>query len=273
MKTLVFGSGGYVGSYLRNALNAQGTVARLDECGVMLDLLKPDVVVNCAGRTGRPNVDWCESNKIQTYEDNTLGAIKLGLECVRRDIHLVHISSGCIFFGRSPRKGWGGSDGFGDWYEDDQPNPRTVYTRSKYAADVALEDLGASIVRIRSPISAVPHPRNLLTKIRSYDSVVCAYPSVTWLDELPAVVRAVIDRRAIGVFHATNPGTVCISDLKRPDAQTIDEQTLRGMTVCERSSAHVTSRRLYDELGVYLTPMDVALPRILAEYEKKERAA
>jgi dTDP-4-dehydrorhamnose reductase len=43
----------------------------------------PRAVVNAAGKTGRPNVDWCESHPTETYRANVLGA-------------LVHVQGGCL---------------------------------------------------------------------------------------------------------------------------------------------------------------------------------
>jgi dTDP-4-dehydrorhamnose reductase len=43
----------------------------------VLDTHKPTVVINCAGKTGRPNIDWCESHKIETLRSNGTGALAL----------------------------------------------------------------------------------------------------------------------------------------------------------------------------------------------------
>lgn len=70
----------------------------------VLDKYEPDVVINCIGKTGRPNVDWCEANKEDTYLANvTLPSVLAG-NCLKRNIHFINIGSGCIYFGNSPHK-------------------------------------------------------------------------------------------------------------------------------------------------------------------------
>lgn len=259
MKILIFGGRGYVGSLLaREIPGTIVTAARLDSAADAIAKHEPDAVINAAGRTGRPNVDWCESHPVETWEDNALGAMALARACAAQGVRLVHIGSACVFFGTQI------------FDEGDTPNPSTVYTRSKAAADAAVVDMGGCVIRIRMPLSVEPHPRNYITKLRGYDNVVAAHPTVTWLEELPAVVMAAIDRKAVGVFHAVNPGTVDTVRLARPGSHVISEESLRKLTACERSHASVVSTRMH-ELGVDLSDMSVALPSILERYDALER--
>src|SRR6185369_7389005 len=79
---------------------------RMDTDNVFVDSIlnryKPDVLINCIGKTGRPNVDWCESNKEVTAATNTALPIILAEACARHSVHLIQVGSGCIFFGPSP---------------------------------------------------------------------------------------------------------------------------------------------------------------------------
>ena len=47
----------------------------------MVEEVTPDVVINCAGKTGRPNVDWCEDHKEETVRANVTGPLILLDEC------------------------------------------------------------------------------------------------------------------------------------------------------------------------------------------------
>src|SRR5262249_12370912 len=60
---------------------------------------EPEVVINCAGRCGAPNVDWCEDHKAETLHSNLLGPLVLLEECACRGAYLVHLGSGCIYSG------------------------------------------------------------------------------------------------------------------------------------------------------------------------------
>src|SRR5688572_2983431 len=146
MKILVFGSKGFIGGrMLETWPEAVGTDARIDDKAAVLKAIdehKPDAVVNAAGRTGRPNVDWCETHQVETMHDNVIGALILAEACQERGIYMLHLSSGCVFYGQSP-------DPRG-WKEDDHANPSATYSRAKYAAELPLMTYpNVSIIRLR----------------------------------------------------------------------------------------------------------------------------
>src|SRR5262245_20357555 len=67
---LILGGGGYLGGYFRaaypEASAPQGDIADREWVKQVMGECRPAVVINCAGRTGKPNVDWCEAHKGQT---------------------------------------------------------------------------------------------------------------------------------------------------------------------------------------------------------------
>lgn len=262
MKILVFGGvTGWVGQRVvrdmaaRHKMVATSERLRLADCLRSIHHNEPELVVNAAGVTGRPNVDWCESHAEETYAANVVGALELGDACRKAGVPLLHIGSGCIFFGK------------GRYFDESaQPNPRTVYTRSKYAADLGLLDMGHTVVRIRMPLSRTPHPRNLITKLRAYPRVVGDFGSVTDLDGLGAVVCRILDSKKTGLFHAVNPGQLWLPDLA-PGRPTMTPRELRDVTRAERSSAVVTSARLT------LPNVRDALPELLRAYDAAEADA
>jgi dTDP-4-dehydrorhamnose reductase len=103
-------------------MNTMASVAAI-AVGVALDQYEPAVVLNCAGATGRPNVDWCEANKTATFRSNTIGPMVLAEACQGRQIHFVHMGSGCVFYGPS-----GHLHGYTDlgWLENDHANPSST---------------------------------------------------------------------------------------------------------------------------------------------------
>src|SRR5271154_3671518 len=58
----------------------------------------PDVVINCIGKTGRPNVDRCESHQAETYQSNVVIPLMIAEWCENHDVQLINIGSGCIYF-------------------------------------------------------------------------------------------------------------------------------------------------------------------------------
>ena len=272
MTTLIIGTG-YLGTRFAASLAAVA-VSTADICdpakvAEVLDRVRPAAVVNCAGKTGRPNVDWCESHQDETYRANVVGTLVLAEQCRKRGIYLLHLGSGCIFYGDSPHPG--------GWREDDIANPVSFYSRTKYAADLVLSRLpGVAIVRLRMPVDDRPHPRNLITKLSAYTSVIDVENSVTVVEDLISVVEKLLACRGEGIFHVTNPGTMRHRDLlalyqELVDAshtyERIDEGALlaRGLAVAPRSNCVLASERL-EALGIRMRPIDVALRETVARY-------
>ena len=62
-----------------------------------LDSVKPTHVLNAAGLTGRPNVDWCESHKAEVVRVSVVGTLGLYDACEQRNIHCTSFATGCIY--------------------------------------------------------------------------------------------------------------------------------------------------------------------------------
>ena len=276
MKILIFGAQGFIAKrMLETWPQAIGSDARIDDKAAVLRALEehqPDAVVNAAGRTGRPNVDWCESHPVETMHDNVLGALTLAAACQERGVYLLQLSSGCIFYGDSP-------DPRG-WREDDYANPSATYSRSKYAAELALMNYPqVSIVRLRMPIDERPGERNLIDKLAKYKQVVDVGNSVTIVKDLIDVCYQLIERKAGGVFHAVNPGIMRHRDLLNLYREYVDpahqvewirEEDLlaKGLVTKKRSNNIMQSERLH-ALGIYMRPIDVALRDTMMKYAQQ----
>jgi 3,5-epimerase/4-reductase len=62
-----------------------------------LESVKPTHVLNAAGSTGRPNVDWCEDHKEETVRNNVIGWLNLTDVCYLKGIHITVFSTGCFY--------------------------------------------------------------------------------------------------------------------------------------------------------------------------------
>lgn len=102
---LIWGGQGWVAGQVQALLQSQGrtvhitTVRMQDRSGVERELerVRPTHVLNCAGCTGRPNVDWCEDNKEETIRSNVIGTLNLTDCCFMKGIHLTVFATGCEF--------------------------------------------------------------------------------------------------------------------------------------------------------------------------------
>ncbi len=277
MKILVFGKG-YVGGRCVDAWRERGHEVIVSEVRVKssqcaLDEIRrhnPEYVFNAAGVTGKPNVDWCEDHQIETMYGNTVLPIHIAHACQECGVHLLHIGSGCVFYDESPHED-------GKWRENDHANPSVIYSRSKYAADIVLSTLpNVAIARIRMPIDWVPSSRNLITKLANYPTIIDVENSGTVIEDMIDVFEQLMQKKAEGIFHVTNPGKIKHKETMEyynkhvdPDwsAEWITNEELveRGLAKKGRSNNELAIDRL-EEHGITMRPIHEAMEDTMQKY-------
>ncbi|PNW78698.1 hypothetical protein CHLRE_09g387171v5 [Chlamydomonas reinhardtii] len=247
---LLFGKSGWIGGLLQEELKKQGAKFHLadarmeDRSAVVADIekYKPTHVLNAAGLTGRPNVDWCETHKLETIRANVIGCLTLADVCNQRGIHMTYYGTGCIFhydddFPVNSGKGF---------KESDKPN----FTGSYYSHTKAIvEDLikqydNVLTLRVRMPIIAdLTYPRNFITKIIKYDKVINIPNSMTVLPELLPMSLEMAKRGLTGIMNFTNPGAVSHNEILEMYKEYIDpEFTWSNFSVEEQAKVIVAPR-------------------------------
>ncbi len=275
MKILIFGKG-FVGnrcaSAWPDAVLSDVRVSNKEEALAEIKRVQPDAVLNAAGVKGKPNVDWCDTHQMETILGNTLEPIVLAQACQEVGVYLLHIGSGCIFYGDSPHPDK-------TWREDDFGNPRPTYSRAKWAADLVLSTLpNVAIARIRMPIDHVRNSGNLLQKLAAYPKVIDVENSITVVDDMVSVFRQLMEKKAPGIFHVTNPGTArhreilgLYKDLVDPNhsCEWISEEDLvvQGLATKKRSNNFLASTRLA-EVGIAMRPVKEALRDTVEKYAR-----
>lgn len=224
-KVLLLGARGYLGAALREAYPGAACpdvdIADARAVAEALDREEPDIVINAAGKTGRPNIDWCEEHKEETLRSNLTGPLVLLEECRKRGIYWVHLSSGCIYEGTGPGSSLSPDplprgEGFS---EDDPPNFfGSFYSRVKGWCDQILREFtdpadparrgGILILRLRMPFDGSVSERNLLVKLQKYSKVLDVQNSLTYLPDFLDAARILITRRRTGIYNIVNPGTI-----------------------------------------------------------------
>ena len=207
MKALVVGRG-WIGGKVAGAFERRNSLITLISHGdafEAIDALRPDVVVNCAGYTGRPNVDGCEKHRAETIEANTLYPIRLYEWCEKAKSRFAHFSTGCVY------------QGDGDFTEDTAPNyDASTYSASKIVSDLYLQDK-AVVLRIRMPFDSSHSERNLLTKLEGYAKVarlVDSVNSISDADEMADVTaRLLLANCPLGAYHLVNGGKISTREI------------------------------------------------------------
>lgn len=277
MKILIIGNG-FIGSRCSkswpDAVVSEKMIESVDDVLSILEEHQPDAVLNAAGVIGRPNVDWCEDHQLETIKGNTILPIQIAEACQKKGVYLLHIGSGCIYYGESPDpKGW---------REDDFANPEVVYTKAKYAADLALMNLpNVGIARIRMPMDSMPFPGNIIDKLASYPKIIDVENSLTVIDDMVRVFRQLLEKKASGIFHVTNPGSIkhkeivaLYEELVDPSHRNewISEEDLvnNGLTKKKRSSNILQTGNL-EKIGISMRPAQEALRQTMEKYAQLKR--
>lgn len=220
LKFLIYGRTGWIGGLLGKLCEKQGIPfeygkGRLeDRSSLLSDIqnVKPTLVFNAAGVTGRPNVDWCESHKTETIRTNVSGTLTLADVCRQHDILMINYATGCIFEYDSNHPE-GSGIGF---TEEDKPNfTGSFYSKTKAMVEELLKEYdNVCTLRVRMPISSdLNNPRNFITKISRYNKVVNIPNSMTVLDELLPISIEMAKRNLRGIWNFTNPGVVSHNEI------------------------------------------------------------
>eukprot|EP00343_Euplotes_focardii_P007437 CAMPEP_0205819942 /NCGR_PEP_ID=MMETSP0206-20130828/2480_1 /ASSEMBLY_ACC=CAM_ASM_000279 /TAXON_ID=36767 /ORGANISM="Euplotes focardii, Strain TN1" /LENGTH=671 /DNA_ID=CAMNT_0053114115 /DNA_START=42 /DNA_END=2057 /DNA_ORIENTATION=- len=215
MRVLIFGRSGWIGSLLGKQCEEKGITyryasARLEDRRGLLSEFEefgPTHVFNAAGKTGRPNVDWCEDNQAETLRSNVIGTMTLADVCDAANVHMTNCATGCIYE-YDDMHPLGSGKGF---TEEDPPNfSDSFYSKTKGLVEPMMAAYKTCLtLRFRMPITEdLEHPRNFIAKIAKYEKIVNIPNSMTVLPELLPVLVEMARRKLTGVYNFTNPGVV-----------------------------------------------------------------
>lgn len=252
MHWLIWGAKGYVGQQLTKYLRDhkhQVTEAksRADDPKTVTEELqdvKPDRVFSCVGRTHGAScnsIDYLESpgKLFVNIRDNLWAPIVLASACQAAHVHYTYLGTGCIFSDTSASS---------LYTPESEPNFfGSQYSTVKGFTDkyFHLPDVAASCLnlRIRMPISDVPHPRNLVDKLAKYPHVIDIPNSVSVLPTLwPAMVQMVRERRT-GTVNFVNPGTMRHPDFLLEYNRIVDPDHTFETWTLEEQERHLAAQR------------------------------
>jgi dTDP-4-dehydrorhamnose reductase len=272
---MLWGCTGWIGGMLAKLSREQGrkivaATSRLEDSVAMaaeLDQHKPTRVLCAAGLTGRPNVDWCESNQEATIRVNVCGTLALADACSARGVHLTVFATGCIYEydGDHPIGGKG-------FTEQCTPNyAGSFYSKTKIMVEELLKSYRrVCILRLRMPISNELTERNFVTKIARYHRVVNVPNSMSVLTDLLPLSLAMSAAALEGIYNFTNPGAISHNEVLQIYKEEVDPTFhWENFSIEEQSKVLVAGRsnnfldtskleRVAEELGCRLPDIHTA---------------
>lgn len=247
---VILGGSGYIGQAFVEELERRGRecislsrqLVDYTDFRLLLKFLrdtKPKFLINCAGYTGKPNVDACERARNATILGNITLVETIANACDVSGIPFGHVSSGCIYSGgKLPIHGsaqvvrnlmapdvqplWANCRNvISGFTEEDLPNfsfdspPCSFYSGTKAAAEALLRTRDNHFVwRLRIPFDDRRNPRNYLTKLMTYDRLYDNANSFSHRGEFATGCIELWERRApFGTYNVTNPGWLTTRDV------------------------------------------------------------
>jgi dTDP-4-dehydrorhamnose reductase len=271
MKYLIFGKG-YIANKFKDYLGDDALISdvRIEDISIVkkeIEDKKPEIVINCAGKTGRPNVDWCEDHKMETLFGNVTAPLILARACEETGTYMVHIGSGCVYDGYNNDRGFS---------EMDEPNfEGSFYSRTKAWSEKMLSEFPILQLRLRMPFDSVPSERNFITKILKYPKVISTQNSISVLDDFLMAGKALMDRKEKGIFNMTNPGTINHREILEIYKEEVDPnlhyelfsvEEMEKITKAKRSNCGLSSGKL-ESLGIKMRPVHEAVRDALKKYK------
>jgi len=193
----------------------------------VLNSYKPTHVIHTAAMT---NVDQCELSPEACDLVNRQAVLMIARYCQLQQIHFQLLSTDFVFDGAA-----------GPYRETDQPNPLSVYARSKFEAERIVQQLDGlhfSIVRTiivygqgekLSRSNLILWAKEALEKGAPMQIVHDQFRAPTWAADLAWACVRICELEQQGIFHISGPETL-----------SIDQIVERVATFYNLSTAHIT---------------------------------
>lgn len=220
MKYLITGGHGQLGYDLVRELEKRGEKDYLALTKEQMDITDreqvfdvvqnyyPDVIIHCAAWTA---VDKAEDMEEQVRAVNVIGTKNLVDVSLELDIKIIYISTDYVFDGTKDAP----------YLEGDQPNPKSVYGRTKYEGELeVLRNPKHFITRISWVFGINGHNfiETMLKLSKTHDevNVVCdQVGSPTYRVDLAKILIDMSYTSKYGIYHINNDGYCSWADLAK----------------------------------------------------------
>lgn len=230
-----------------------------------------NVVINCSGFTGTPNVDGCEKEKEKCLFYNVSVPVQISNICDQLNIKFINVSSGCIYTGYEK-----------EFTEKDEPNfgiknvDSSYYSFTKHMCELLLKDTNSITLRIRMPFNSDATSKNLIYKILKYNNIIDLKNSGTSTDDLNEFIVQLIARNDLytikGLFNIVNPGFITgkmISEFLSFNGLINNEWKIVDISelniVAQRSNCVLSDKKI-KKLGLQLPPVAKSLKEAVQKF-------
>ena len=174
-------------------------ICQIEQVRKAVNHLRPDIVINAAAFT---QVDQAETHQEAAYRGNALGPRNLALATKEMNVPLVHFSTDYIFDGRQSRP----------YHEFDQPNPLSVYGRSKLAGENEVQKGNPRHFIVRTAwlyhLVGKNFPQTILRLANQEEVRVVhdQFGSPTFAPHLAQAVSRLLETDSYGTYHLAGSG-------------------------------------------------------------------
>src|SRR5487761_538089 len=259
----------------RHEISAAGHAAAdiTDAAGIAgaIEAAQPDAAINAAAFT---DVDACESQAELAFRVNAEGPRNVAVACKRFGVPMMHISTDYVFDGEKPEP----------YIEDDEPQPLSVYGRSKLEGEREVQkNLERSwIVRICGVFG--PYRKNFVSLVTELGRkgqplriVKDQRLAPTYTFDAALGTERILQRGSHGIYHLTNQSFTTRVDYTReilrqagfadvPVIPISSEETKRP--ALRPRNSHLENARLKREGIAPLQPWRDAVQRYLSQLKQ-----
>lgn len=186
-------------------------IAEIDDLERVFSDFNPTHVIHTAAIT---NVDYCELNPEECIEVNTVAVRSLYMVSKKYKAHFQLLSTDFVFDGKK-----------GNYKEEDEIGPLSVYARSKANAEkILIEDVYTNWSIVRTIIvygignnlsrsNIVCWAKDALINGQELTIVDDQFRAPTWADDLAWACLRICTLNKTGIYHISGPETMSIYEL------------------------------------------------------------
>ncbi len=230
----------------------------------VFERFRPTHVIHTAAIT---NVDYCEENPEACEKVNVKASKRLFEACEKLGAHFQFLSTDFVFNGEK-----------GNYRETDQPDPLSVYARSKFKTEQLLltsDYKNWSIVRTiivygtghnLSRSNIVLWAKESLQEGKEMNVVTDQFRAPTFVPDLAKGCLEILARDKKGIFHLSGPQTLSIHELvlRIADYFQYDKRNVKGISSATLNQAAKRPPRTGFDLAKAKRELDYA-PHTLEE--------